>query len=334
MGEQSLNTYGDVSPRTAGYAWAQLLKRATPGMVTERSAQTKEMPKGKGKVVKFRRYKSLARATTPLAEGVTPVGKKLTYEDVTCVLSQFGDYTQITDVIEDTHEDPVFKEAQDILGEQMTETREVLNIGVLKAGTNVFYANGALRTAVNTVFTRGLLRKVVRALKAKNAKYYTKLLSGSPNYGTSPIEAAFLGFCHTDMEADIRGLTGFVPVAEYSNPGSALPYEIGACENVRFICTTLFEPWADGGGAKGAMLSTTGVSADVYPVIIVAPDAWATVPLRGANCGQVLVVNPKPSGADPLAQRGYCGWKFWHSAVILEEFFMARIETAATAEPT
>jgi N4-gp56 family major capsid protein len=133
----NVTMYGDISPRTAVYAWKDLLERALPGIVTERSAQTKPVPKGVGKVVKFRRYLSLDRVTAPLAEGVPPTGKKLTYEDVQCVLEQLGDYVVLTDVIEDTHEDPVFSEARKILAEQMSESREVRNIGVLKSGTNV-----------------------------------------------------------------------------------------------------------------------------------------------------------------------------------------------------
>ena len=234
----------------------------------------------------------------------------------------------------DTHEDPVFAESRKILGEQMAETREVLNIGYLKSGTNVFYANGVGRAYVNTVFTKGLLRKVVRALKRQNAKYFTEIIGGSPKYSTFPIEKSFLAYGHVDLEADIRALPGFIPVAQYPDPGVALPYEIGNCESVRFILTTLFEPWAaTGTAAKGAMLSTDASYADVYPLIIVGQDAWATCPLRGADSGSPTVLNPKPSASDPLGQRGYVGWKYWHTAVILNEYFMARIETSATDSP-
>ncbi|MEM5787462.1 MAG: N4-gp56 family major capsid protein [Syntrophobacteraceae bacterium] len=329
----AVTLYGDISPRTAGFAWKDLLKRALPGIVTEFSAQTKPVPKGVSKVVKFRRYLALARVTAPLAEGVTPEGKKLTYEDLSVVLEQWGDYTILTDVVEDTHEDPVFSEARIILAEQIRETKEVLNINVIKNGTNVYYANGTLRTHVNTPITRGLIRKAIRALKRQNAKHFTQALSASPNYGTAPIEAAFLGYCHTDVEADLRNVAGFKTVAEYSKPGAAFEYEIGAVEGVRFVATTLFEPWADGGGAKGAMLSTTGVNADVYPIIIVGKDFWAVCPLRGASSGMPTVVNPKPSGGDPLGQRGFAGWKMWHAGLILNETFGIRLEVAVTADP-
>lgn len=330
----NVTLYGDISPRTAAYAWKDLLDRAIPGIVTERSAQTKPCPKGVGKVVKFRRYLALDKATTPLAEGVAPAGKKLTYEDISCVLQQYGDWTVLTDVIKDTHEDDVFTEARKILAEQMRETREALNIDVMKSGTNITYVNGSARTDVNTVVSAGTLKTVIRALKRQRAKFFTEMLGGSPKYATYPIESCFLGYGHVDLEADLVAIPGFKRVHEYANPGAAFPYEIGSVEGIRFILTDLFEPWEDGGGAKGSCISTTGTSADVYPLIIVGQNAWATVPLRGGDSGQPMVVNPTPAHGNPLGQQGSCGWKFWHSGIILNEYFMMRIETGATNSPT
>lgn len=331
----NVTLYGDISPRTAAYAWKDLLERALPGIVTERSAQTKPCPKGVGKVVKFRRYLALDKATTPLAEGVAPAGKKLTYEDVQCVLQQYGDWTVLTDVIKDTHEDDVFTEARKIMSEQVRETREALNIDVMKAGTNVTYANGTQRTDVNTVISAGILKKVKRALKRQRAKFFTEMLTGSPKYATYPIESCFLGYGHVDLESDISAIPGFRAVHEYATPGAAFPYEIGTVQGIRFILTDLFEPWEDGGGAYGGTMISTGSSlADVYPLIIVAKDAWATVPLRGADSGQPMVVNPTPAHGNPLGQQGSCGWKFWHSGIILNEYFMMRVEVAATESPT
>jgi len=326
--------FGDIQPRTNFAAWGKLLKRTVPGIVTEKSAQTKPMPKGKGRVMIFRRYLALARATAPLFEGVTPPGTKPTYVDVMCTLEQYGDWIGITDVIQDTHEDPVLAEFRSLQARQMRETREELNIGILKGGTSVIYTNGTARTDVNTVVDRGDLRLAVRNLRGSDAEYYMEVLSGSPKYGTEPIGAAFLGYCHTNLESDLYNISGFTKVQNYPDPSKAMPYEVGSGENVRFLLTTMFEPWADAGGAKGAMLSTSGTKADVYPVIIVAPDAWCTVPLRGVNSGNIAVVNPKPRGGDALGQRGTLGWKYWHTGCILNDDLVERIETAVTAMPT
>lgn len=328
--------YGDISPRTQFTAWGQLLKRTVPGIVTERTAQTKTMEPNKGKSVKFRRYLKLAPATTPLQEGVTPAGNTVSYVDVDTTVEQFGDWVGITDVIEDTHEDPVLSEFRGILSDQMQLTRETLNFNILKGGTNVFFTNGASRAEVNTVLDKGDLKRITRSLRGSDARYFTEILSGSPKIGTTPIGAAFFAFAHTDLQADIENISGYVDVSKYPNPQEAIPYEVGAASNIRFILTTVFDAWADAGAAGATMIATTNASAhvDVYPVIVVAPDAWGVVPLRGKNSGSIAVVNPKPASGDPLGQRGSLGWKNWHAGLILNDSLMARLETSATLSPT
>jgi len=79
------------------------------------------------------------------------------------------------------------------------------------------------------------------------------------------------------------------------------------------------------------MLSTGGVNADVYPVLYVARDAYGIVALKGMFAVTPMVVNPKPSDSDPLAQRGHVGWKSMQTAVILNDAWMVRGEVAATA---
>lgn len=328
-------TYGDISPRTNFAVWGKLLKRTMPGLITERFAQSKPMQNSKGRTMIFRRYTALIVSTTPLMEGVTPPGSKPTFVDVECTVEQYGDWIGITDVIEDTHEDPVMSEFESLLARQMRETTEALNINVLKGGSNVFYTNGTARTAVNTVMDRGDFRKIERDLKGSNAEYYFEVLSGSPKYGTEPVAPGFAAMGHTDLAADLKNVTGFTEVKNYPDPSKALPYEIGSAESFRFMLTTMFEPWTDAGGAAATMIGTTNpaVAVDVYPIVCMAPDAWGTVPLRGVNSGNVAVVNPKPTKDDPLGQRGTLGWKRWHTSVILNDDLMARLETAATLNP-
>jgi len=255
--------------------------------------------------------------------------------DVECTLEQYGDWIGITDVIEDTHEDPVLNEFQSLQARQMRETREELNIGIISGGTNVFYTNDSARASVNTVMDRGDFLKIVRDLRGSDAEFYMEILSGTPKYDTSPIGPSFIGMGHTDLAADLSNVTGYTDLKNYSDPSKGLPYEHGAVENIRFMLTTMFTPWADIGAANASLIGTTDPAAhvDVYPLIILAPDAWATVPLRGVDSGNIAVVNPKPRGGDPLGQRGTLGWKFWHTAVILNDDVMVRLETGATLNP-
>jgi len=321
--------YGDISPRTAAFAERELLKRGLPHLVIEKFGQSKPIPTKSSKTIKFRRYNSLGLATTPLTEGVTPSSKQLSSTDVTATLSQYGDLVTITDVVQDTHQDPVLQETVEILGEQAAQTIETIRFNVLKAGSSVRYANGAARGSVNSPITLEQQRKVTRDLKRQNARPISKIVRSTPSYGTQPVAPSFVALVHPDMESDIRGLAGFVSTESY---GQMTPYEseIGKVEDVRYIASTVFTPFGDAGGTKGAMISTTGTSADVYPVLFLARDAYGLVPLKGRSSITPTVVNPSPSESDPLGQRGHIGWKSYSTTVILNDAYMVRLECAVT----
>lgn len=330
------STDSGISQRTNVYAERQMLKHAAPVMVLEKAGPlTKQMPKNKSATIKFRRPKVFSAATTPLVEGVTPNTTAFEYEDVSATLAQYGMVVGITDVIEDTHEDPVLNDATVQAGENIGRTMEALNWAVLRAGTNVFYANGAARASVNEPITLNKQRAVTRALKAQKAMKITRVLSPSPNYETRAVEAAFIGVAHTDLEADLRGLPGFVPVAEYGSRQPICDDEIGSVEDVRYLLSADLDAFADAGGAKAGgsitAVSTTGTSADVYPVLYFGKEAWATVALRGqgAVAPSIIPVGQKTKD-DPLGQRGYVGWKAWHVSKVVNENWMARLEVAVT----
>jgi N4-gp56 family major capsid protein len=359
----SVINYGDISPRTAAYAIKDMLKRGMPYLCIEKFGQTYPIPTNATKVAKFRRYflsgttgaagagtasgssgganpaYYVPLATTALVEGVTPSGRNLANQDYTVTLAQYGDYTTITDVVMDTHEDPVLQQATEILGEQAALTVETLRFNVLKAGTNAFYAAGTtgqvttVRTSVIGPINRELQRKITTALTRQNARPITQVVSSTPNFRTEPVEAAFIGLVHPDCESDIRNMNGFISTKQY---GTVTPFEneIGSVERVRYLSSTVFAPWVDAGAATSGgttYRSTTGTLWDVYPILFLARDAYGIVPLKGKDSLTPMVVNPKPAAGDPLAQRGTVGWKTMQASVILNEAWMARAEVTATS---
>ena len=328
-----MSVYGDITPRTAGKAMPGFLMRALPYLVLEKYLDLKPLPSNSTKVAIFRRYEALEKATTPLVEGVTPVGKNMTYTDVQCTLQQYGDYVTLTDQIADFHEDPVLQEYVGITAEQAAQTIETLRYNVLKAGSNVFYANKvAGRGSVVTAISLGDQRRVTRAFKRQNAAYITKKTASTPNYGTVSVRASYIGLVHPDLENDIRALTGFKDAVDYGASQAADEFEIGTVEDVRYIRSTIFESFADAGGNKGTMVSTSGVKADVYPIIYLAAHAAASVPLKGKNAITAPIVrNPGTiSDSDKLGQRGHVGWKAYFGCVILNQLFISRLECGAT----
>jgi len=337
--------YGDISPRTAAYVVRELLKRGMPVLVFEKFGQSKPLPKNSTKTVSFRRYflKDASLSTfTPaayfstdnfdetqkqLTEGVTPSATALDKQDLTATLVQYGDRVEISDVVMDTHEDPVLQEAIEVLGEQAPIILESARFNVLKAGTNVIYANGTARTDVNTVLAVADLRRAERTLERQLAKPLMSMVRSTPSYGTEAILPAFVGVCHTDMRYNLENLDGFTSPKDY---GSVSPWdnEIGALGKVRFVASTLVEPWRGGGAAGGTNVLETGGIADVYPILIFAKDAYGLVPLKGKASITPMIVNAKPSDSDPLAQRNHASWKSMQTTIILNDSWMTRIEVA------
>tara|TARA_R100000655_G_scaffold109485_1_gene164124 strand:- start:669 stop:1685 length:1017 start_codon:yes stop_codon:yes gene_type:complete len=336
----AVNTYSDISPRTNAAASKKLLKRGQDMLTTERFGHFDPQGQNKTTSRKWRRYESLSPATTALTEGTTPTGSSISYTDYTATLEQYGDWVEISDVIADTHEDPVLMEMSEVCGEQAAETIELLRIAVLTAGTNVYYADGAAnRAAVDSPPTRGDFRKIYRQFKRNKAKEISKIIKASVKISTEPVNMAYFAMGHTDLDSDIRNLTGFISVENYSNTDKALPFEIGKIEQIRIILTNLFDPWEEAGATgtdhlSGGVAVDPAAAADVYPLVVVAQDSYGIVPLQGFNAVKVNVMNPgKVSKSDPLGQTGFVSWKTYQASVILNQSWIARLECCATANP-
>jgi N4-gp56 family major capsid protein len=309
-------------------------------MVTERYGQVDPQPKNNTRIRKYRRYESLARASSPLAEGVTPTGKKLSYTDIECTLEQYGDVVILTDVVKDTHEDNVLMSTMDVMGEQAAETVEEVRLNFMRAGTNAFFANNAAnRAAVNSPPVRGDLRRIYRSFKRQKARTITQIVKASAKISTEPVGEAYFAIGHTDLDSDIRSISGFVPVENYSDSMNAQPGEIGKIENFRFVLTSMVDPWLQAGTSGTTYLSggeavSVAANADVYPLLFIARDSYAIVPLQGMNSVTVMVRNPSPVIGDELAQRGFASWKTYQTGTILNQNWLARLECAATAVPS
>lgn len=335
---------GDISYRTAGFVCGELLKRAQPLIVLSRFGQQQPIPKNHGNEIKFRGYLPLDNIPKALVEGVTPAASKPTFRDVVSRLQQYGDYIEITDVLSDTIEDPIWVEFSDILGEQSAIMLERVVTNKLLAGTNVFFSGktggiqATTRDGVNEPLTLTLQRRVTRALKRQEARTITDVVAASANFSTFSIAPSYVAVCHTDVEADIRNMPGFVPVEKY---GSYKPMEgeVGSVKNVRYVTTNLMEPWLDAGAAPAGGMeveSNEGACADVYPILYLGKNAFGVTPFaaqraRGAAPVNVMALNPNtPRGGDPLGQRGSLGWKAYRTAEILYDMWMARVEVAVT----
>lgn len=327
----------------------EILRHAKPFEVLGITGQNKTMPKNNGNTIVFRRYLPYGGATTNsttintwsvsanshlLQEGVTPNADSLTPQDITVVMQQYGCLYQYTDVVEDMYEDDMPGEQKRQVGERMGLVREMIRWGALKGGTNTFYAGGTSRATVDETISYNLLNKVSRSLLANRARLITKILAPSAMYNTAAVEAGFLVFCHTDMEHDIRALPNFVEVAKYGTRKPVHEMELGSSGRYRFIISPELASIADSGAAVGStgLYSTSLSNIDVYPMIVVAEEAWGEVALRGMDSFDITNIKPgQKDKQDPLGQRGYAGAKFYSAATVLNDGWLAVVECGATS---
>ncbi|MDX8400932.1 MAG: N4-gp56 family major capsid protein [Gallionellaceae bacterium] len=331
--------YAGIGQRTNAWADSVALKHAEPVIVLGKFALSKPVPKNKANNVIFRRPNIFAIDGLSIAEGVNPTPEAMTYTDVPVTLATFGHSTQISQEVADMVEDPVLADASALTGEWGASTKERILWNAITGGTSVTFANGvANRAGVATAITLNDIRVAVRGLNSAKTKRVTKILDSTIKISTRGVEAAYVAVCHTDLEGDIRNLTGFIPTAQYGSRAVLCPEELGSVENVRFITSPELTPTAAmATNAGGSVLATyiggdgAAATANIYPIVLLGQDSFGDVALKGSSAVTMKVINPgTPSAADVLGRYGYVSGSFYSAATILNESWMNRIEVLAT----
>ena len=89
-----------LSAEMKTYYEKRLIDLAGPKLVHDQFADKYPIPKNGGKTIEFRKYSPLAKATTPITEGVTPDGNKLNVTGIQATVAQYGDWIQMSDLLE------------------------------------------------------------------------------------------------------------------------------------------------------------------------------------------------------------------------------------------
>jgi N4-gp56 family major capsid protein len=186
---------------------------------------------------------------------------------------------------------------------------------------------------VNTTISLNKLRMAARVLESNRGKRVTQRLAPSVNYQTRAVQPAYIVFCHTDCESDVRNLTGFTKVEEYGSFKPIHEREIGAVEQFRFITSPLLMPFAGAGSAtlNGMVSVGAGTNVDVYPYLIIGESAWGQVALKGMSAITPRLISSQTiNHANPLGMFGYVGAQTWFAAVRLNDAWMVRLEAGVT----
>lgn len=224
------NTQGnDLSPEMKTFYDKNLIKNAMPNLVHDQFGQKRNIPKGGGKTIEFRKYSPLPKALTPLVEGVTPKGSALNVTAITATIKQYGNYTTLSDLLILTAIDNNVVEATTLLGQQAGRTLDTVTREVINGGDSVQYGDGSVSHRYdldqsNDKITMDVIKRAARFLKTQNAP---------------KIDGSFVAIVHPDVSHDIMSeKDGWIDVNKYTTSDKIFNGELGKLGGVRFVEST------------------------------------------------------------------------------------------------
>ena len=285
-----------------------LIDEAQANLVHDQFGQKRPIPAGGGKTIEFRKFAPLAKATTPLTEGVTPDGKSLTVSTITATVAQYGDYITQSDVLELTALDNTILEATKLLGRQAGMTLDTVVRNVLQSGTNVTYcpkvAADGTKTEVTSRAARDntcqltvdVVNQVVAKLRAQNAP---------------TINGKYVAIIHPYVAYDLISDPDWKEAHKYAKPENMYEGEIGEIGGVRFVETTEAKIYE--GGVFGSLFLGDG--------------AYGVTEISGGGLQTIVKQKGSAGTADPLDQRSSVGWKAIKTAEMLIPNYLVRVES-------
>ena len=293
-----------------------LIQEASPALVHDQFGQKRPIPKNGGKKIEFRKYASLPKAMTPLTEGVTPDGKKLSVSAIEAEVHQYGDYVALSDILDLTAIDNNVLEATKAIGRQAGLTLDTITRNVLQSGTNVWYAPkiGAdgKKTAVadraeldqTCVLSVDLVKRVVAFLKAMNAP---------------KIDGHYVCILHPYAAYDLMADPKWEDAHKYTTPENIYEGELGRIAGVRFVETSEAQIYTGTDNDCPSGLA-------VFGCLFLADGAYGVTDIAGGGLQTIIKQLGSAGTADPLNQRSTVGWKAIKTAEILMQAYMVRLE--------
>lgn len=299
-----------------------LIDEAESNLVHDQFGQKRPIPANGGKTIEFRKFAPLAKATTPLTEGVTPDGKSLTVSTITATVNQYGDYITQSDILELTALDNTILEATKLLGRQAGLTLDTVVRNVLQSGTNVTYCpkiakDGSTGVVTETEVTSranldktaqltvDVVQQVVAKLRAQNAP---------------TINGDYVAIIHPYVAYDLMRDPEWIDAHKYATPENLYSGEIGKIAGVRFVQTTEAKIYTGDGCPSGLA---------VFASLFLGDGAYGVTEITGGGLQTIVKQKGSAGTADPLDQRSSVGWKAIKTAELLIPNYLVRVESCS-----
>lgn len=229
------NPGNDLSPEMKTYYSTQLLRDGEPNLVHAQFGKDHPIPRGGGKKIEWRRFKSYEKALTPLTEGVTPDGSKMHVETVEAEVRQYGAYTTHTDLLNLTTIDNIVSEDTSMHGANMFRTMDTVTRNELQSGKNVFFAPSIAEDGTETEHT-------LRAELDENAKLtpdlIARVVAWMEKNNAPKIDGSYVAIVHPYVAYDIMRHPDFIEFVKYQASTRIFNGEVGSLYGVRFVKTS------------------------------------------------------------------------------------------------
>lgn len=267
-------------------------------------------------------------------------------------LSKFGFFTEFTAESIDFDSDDGLMDhlSRELMNGATQITEAVLQKDLLSNAGVILYAGAATNNGTVTGEGAGAaivdysdLMRMDQMLTDNRTPKQTKVITGSRLVDTKTLPAARVMFVGSELTPLLKGMKdlftnqAFIPVQQYGDAGTILNGEIGTIDAFRIVQVPEMLHWA----GVGATVSTnpgyrvTSTKYDVYPMLVVGDDSFATIGFQTDGKTVKFSVMTKMPGKetadrnDPYGETGFSSIKWYYGILIKRPERIGLIKTVA-----
>lgn len=299
------------------YWQTALIYLAGPKLIHDQCAQLVKIPDGNSKTIEFNVVHDLSTdiGANTLAEGTPGAGQKLAITPIPVQVAQYGNYVEISDMLQITAKHGMFKVATNALSAQAAGVGDKITRDKMHECKTSFVAGGVASLSnikADTYLTVDDIFKGAARLKGANA----------PTFADGSYRAIVHPYVAKDIMSSANGTTAWVDIKKYANPEDILSGELGKIGQVRLLETTNAKYY------KAGELEGAASGVNVFSTLICGDDAVGTTELAGM--GLRMIIKSAADIGGPLEQYGTAGWKMTKAAEILQDKYITKVYSSAS----
>lgn len=267
-------------------------------------------------------------------------------------LDKFGFFTEFTQESMDFDSDDMLMDhlSRELMSGAVQLTEAALQIDLLANAGVTVYAGAATSNA--TVTAEGATPSFVdyndflrldQVLTENRTPKHTKVITGSLLTDTKTIPSARIAYVGSELVPYLKGLKdqfnnpAFIAVQHYGDAGTILNGEIGTIDAFRIIEVPEMLHWAGVGAnvAANPGYRATAGKYDVYPILVVGDDSFATIGFQtDGKTVKFNVITKMPGNAtadrnDPYGEAGFSSIKWYYGFLAKRPERIGVIKTVA-----